>query len=195
MLQPSFSGRLLVAAPVLRDPNFDRTVVLVLEHSGEGALGIVLNRPTDADVFSALPRWESLAASPPVIFLGGPVAPTAAICIGRAQEPEPPAKRRGTSEVACGWKPLFDGLGTVDLERDPYELGAKIEKVRVFAGYAGWAPGQIDEEVDEGSWFVLDALPGDALSADPEGLWETVLRRQGGNLAQVANFPPDPSMN
>lgn len=186
MTAPGLVGRLLVAAPVMQDPNFDHTVVLVLEHGSEGALGVVLNRPTDADVFSALPRWESLAAEPTVIFVGGPVAPSAAICLARAGVIE---------READGWKPLFHGLGTVDLERDPDDLGASVEKVRVFAGYAGWGPGQIDEEIEEGAWFVLDALPADALSSEPGSLWEAVLRRQGGQLALLANFPPDPSLN
>jgi putative transcriptional regulator len=180
----SLEGRLLVAAPTMYDSNFDRTVVLVLEHSGEGALGLVLNRPSDDDVFSALPRWDSLAAEPAVIFSGGPVSPGAAICLARAEGAE-----------VEGWKPLFDGLGTVDLDLDPADLGVAIQKVRVFAGYSGWGPGQLDAEVDQGGWFVLDRLPSDALSGEPETLWEAVLRRQEGNLALVANFPPDVSVN
>ncbi|MDQ6910130.1 MAG: YqgE/AlgH family protein [Actinomycetota bacterium] len=184
-MSASLVGRLVVAAPVMQDPNFDRTVVLVLEHGQDGALGIVLNRPTEADVFEALPRWESLAAEPAVIFVGGPVAPTAAICVARA----------GAPGETNGWKPLFGGLGTVDLERDPDDLGTAVEKVRVFAGYTGWGPGQLDDEIEEGAWFVLDALPADALSAEPATLWEAVLRRQGGQLALLANFPSDPSLN
>lgn len=185
-MAPSLLGRLLVAAPVMVDPNFDHTVVLVLEHSHEGALGVVLNRPTEADVFSVLPRWESLVAEPTVIFEGGPVSPTAAICLARAGDAWTERE---------GWKPLFGGLGTVDLELAPDEVGAPVEKVRVFAGYAGWGPGQLDDEVEEGAWFVLDALPADALSAEPVTLWEAVLRRQGGPLALVATFPADPSLN
>lgn len=184
-MSASLAGRLVVAAPVMQDPNFDHAVVLILEHGQDGALGIVLNRPTEADVFEALPRWESLAAEPTVIFVGGPVAPTAAICVARA----------GAPGEEAGWKPLFGGLGTVDLERDPDDLGTAVEKVRVFAGYTGWGPGQLDDEIEEGAWFVLDALPADALSAEPATLWEAVLRRQGGQLALLANFPPDPSLN
>jgi putative transcriptional regulator len=186
-------GRLLVATPVMQDPNFDHTVILVLEHGREGSLGVVLNRPTDADVFDAVPRWESLAAEPAVIFVGGPVAPTAAICLARAGAPEHAPVWQETGDT--GWRPLFHGLGTVDLERDPEDLATPVEKVRVFAGYAGWGSGQLDDEIDEGAWFVLDALPSDALCADPTTLWEAVLRRQGGQFALVANFPPDPSLN
>jgi putative transcriptional regulator len=187
MTDASFTGRLLVAAPALRDPNFDRTVVLVLEHGVEGALGVVLNRPTGTDLYAALPRWERFAAEPSVVFEGGPVAPTAAICLGR------------TSPVAeaepDGWHPLFAGLATVDLERDPEELAAPVHDIRVFAGYAGWGADQLEGEVAAGAWYVLDALPGDALSPAPDDLWRTVLRRQRGRLAMVANFPADPVMN
>jgi putative transcriptional regulator len=192
-MSASLVGRLVVAAPVMEDPNFDHTVVLVLEHGREGALGIVLNRPTEAGVFEALPRWESLAAEPTVIFEGGPVAPTAAICLARATSVN--GEEISDPDADIGWKPLFAGLGTVDLERDPDDIGARVEKVRVFAGYAGWGAGQLDAEIEAGGWFVLDALPGDALSAEPVTLWEAVLRRQGGQLALLANFPSDPSLN
>jgi putative transcriptional regulator len=130
-----------------------------------------------------------------VIFVGGPVAPTAAICLARAGAPEYAEIADADADADLGWKPLFAGLGTVDLERDPADLGAPVDKVRVFAGYAGWGPGQLDDEIEEGAWFVLDALPADALSAEPATLWEAVLRRQGGQLALLANFPPDPSLN
>jgi putative transcriptional regulator len=185
MTDGAFAGQLLVAAPRLRDPNFDRTVVLVLEHGDEGALGLVLNRPTDTDLFAALPRWERLAAPPTVLFRGGPVAPSAAIALGEAS---------GGGAVE-GWHPLFGDLGSVDLEREPDELGVPVRQVRVFAGYSGWGPGQLEGEVEIGAWYVVDALPGDALSERPAELWAEVLRRQGGNLGLVANFPADPSLN
>jgi putative transcriptional regulator len=187
MSEGSLTGRLLVAAPTLRDPNFERTVVLVLEHGPEGALGVVLNRPTDTDLYAALPRWERFAADPSVVFEGGPVAPTAAICLGRTTVPE--------GAEPDGWHPLFAGLATIDLERDPEELAQPVHDVRVFAGYAGWGADQLEGEVAAGAWYVLDALPGDALSPDPDDLWRTVLRRQRGRLAMVANFPADPVMN
>jgi putative transcriptional regulator len=113
------------------------------------------------------------------------VAPAAAICLARS-----PA-----GEESEGWTPLFAGLGTVDLNLDPEELDAPLQEVRVFAGYAGWSPGQLEEEVEEGAWFVLDALPNDALCPVPDDLWRVVLRRQGGDLAVMANFPDDPAMN
>ena len=185
MPEASLTGRLLVAAPSLRDPNFDRTDVLVVEHAEEGVLGLVLNRPSETGLATALPRWEGLAADPSVVFVGGPVAPTAAIGLGAA-----PA-----GDEVEGWRPLFDGIGSIDLEQDPEELAVPVRDVRVFAGYAGWSPGQLEAEVEAGAWYVVDALPGDARCERPDDLWTTVLRRQGGALALVASFPPDPSMN
>lgn len=181
----SLSGRLLVAAPSLRDPNFERTVVLVVEHAEEGALGVVLNRPSDTDLAAALPRWEAVAARPSVVFVGGPVAPTAAIGLGTAS---------ALDEVE-GWRPLFGGIGSVDLEHGPDDLGIPVRDVRIFAGYAGWSPGQVEDEVQSGAWYVVDALPDDTRSPEPDDLWSAVLRRQRGPLALVANFPPDPTMN
>ena len=184
MTEASLSGRLLVAAPSLRDPNFDRTVVLVLEHADEGALGLVLNRPSETDLADALPHWAAVAADPSVVFVGGPVAPTAAIALGTAG---------ARNDEVDGWRPLFAGIGSIDLEHDPDELA--VRDVRVFAGYAGWAPGQLEGEVGAGAWYVVDALPDDTRSDRPDDLWSLVLRRQGGSLALVANFPPDPGMN
>lgn len=192
MIEGSYVGRLLVAAPSLGDPNFARTVVLVLEHGEAGALGVVVNRPSETGVVDALPRWGRLAADPPVVFVGGPVSPSAAICIGRAPG-GPDWPDLGPDDD--GWRPLFEGLCTVDLDRDPDELVVPPADVRVFAGYAGWGPTQLEGEVEAGAWYVLDALPGDALSPHPADLWSVVLRRQGGSMAMVANFPDDPAMN
>ena len=178
------TGRLLVATPALRSPEFDRTVVLMLEHGDHGALGVVLNRPSQLEVADPLPQWERFAADPPVVFVGGPVAPSAAICVARA---------RGETEIDA-WKPLFDGLGTLDLEGHPDDVPV-LDQLRVFAGYAGWGPGQLEDEIDEGAWFVVTAEPDDALSNEPDGLWRTVLKRQGGEYALVSAFPPDPTMN
>jgi putative transcriptional regulator len=185
MAVSSFKGKLLVANPLLPDPNFDRTVVLVLAHEDEGALGLVLNRPSETEVDAPLPRWERLAADPPVVFVGGPVAPGAAICLARLPE----------GNHADGWTPLVGELGTLDLEQDPDDVYLGIEAIRVFAGYAGWGPGQLEQEISVGAWFVLPADPGDPMSDDPEQLWKKVLRRQGGKLALVGALPPDPTLN
>jgi putative transcriptional regulator len=181
----SVRGRLLVATPTLYDPNFFRSVVLVLEQGDDGALGVVLNRPSDTAVAETLPAWKPVASEPDVVFVGGPVSPDAAIGVARV----------GNAEEAEGWAPLFGPLGTVDLGRDPAELPVDVQNVRVFAGYAGWSEGQLDGELEAGGWFVIDAAPDDVFTSEPEGLWASVLRRQGGRLAMFASAPPHPSMN
>jgi putative transcriptional regulator len=179
------AGRLLVATPSLRDPNFERTVVLLLDHSPDGALGVVLNRPTETAVDDPLPQWSAQVAEPAVVFVGGPVQPEAAIGLARCPDPV----------EASGWQPLFGPLGTLDLASGPADVGVVIDGLRIFAGYAGWGPGQLETEIEAGAWFVVDAAPGDALSGEPKALWHAVLRRQPGLLSTVANFPADPAVN
>ena len=178
-------GRLLVATPSLGDPNFEYAVILVLEHGEDGAVGVVLNRPTGTDLSDPLPAWSRLAAEPPVVFVGGPVSPDAAICLARSWP----------DEALDAYEPLMDSLGTLDLSVDPDEVAAGVQGVRVFVGYAGWAAGQLEGEIAAGAWWVVDASPDDALSAEPEELWRSVLRRQPGRLAMFANYPPNPSVN
>ena len=187
----SLAGRLLVATPVLSDPNFRRTVVLVVEHEEEqGTLGVVLNRPTQVPVDQVLEPWMDLATSPSVVFSGGPVAPNSALALAHVP---------GTDEPV-GWHPL-DGspavarLGLVDLDAPPGLLAPAVASLRVYAGYAGWSAGQLEAEISEGAWYVLPAEQGDAFCAEPERLWPAVLRRQGGELAYVATYPDDPSLN
>jgi len=177
-------GRLLVATPNLSDPNFFRTVVLIIEHGDDGALGVVLNRPSELEVAEPLPAWAEVAAQPPVVFVGGPVSPSSAICLARV----------GTAD-GDGWEPLVGSVGAVDLNLDPDETTPRPQEVRVFAGYAGWGPRQLEAEILSGGWFVVDAEPGDALVQVPDDLWSAVLRRQPGRLAMFAHYPPDPTMN
>lgn len=179
------TGKLLVATPVLGDPNFDRTVVLVLEHAEEGAIGLVLNRPSETEVGEPLPEWGELTASPSVIFVGGPVEQKAVIGLAR----------RGVPVADDRWRPVVGGVGIVDLGRGPDELLAAVEDLRLFAGYAGWGARQLEAEIASGAWWVVDASPDDACSRRPERLWTTVLRRQRSRLAMYANFPVDPSVN
>lgn len=179
-------GRLLVAMPALVDPNFARSVVLVLAHDADdGAIGVVLNRPSETQVAHTLPMWEPHAAHPRVVFVGGPVGLTAAIGVARGARDEP----------VPGWAPIVGRLGTFDLATDPDELASDIESLRVFSGYAGWGPGQLEEEVQEGAWLAIEGAPDDVLCADPERLWRLVLRRQGGRTAWLANRSPDPTLN
>lgn len=179
------TGRLLVATPALEDPNFERVVIFVLDHDEDGALGVVLNRASAVTVDDTLPPWVDLAAEPPVVFGGGPVEPTAVVALGRALEGVAPD----------GWSPILDRIRLVDLDADPMLAATDLEHVRLFAGYAGWAPGQLEDEIDEGAWFVVDAEPDDVFTHDPDGLWHSVLRRQPDELALLATFPADPSLN
>lgn len=183
------AGQLVVATPSLTDPSFARTVVLLLQAApDDGAVGVVLNRPTGTAVEQVLPAWSPLAAEPGVVFTGGPVQPTAAICLGR--------RRPERLEVpVC--RPLegLAAVGTVDLDGAAQDAARAVDRVRVFAGYAGWSAGQLEGELAEGAWWVLDALPADAFAPDPGQLWRQVLLRQGPPLAFAASYPADPTLN
>jgi putative transcriptional regulator len=185
------AGRLLVATPLLGDPNFRRTVVLIVDdEAGEGTLGVVLNRPTKIPVGQVLQPWTDLVTDPSVVFKGGPVAPNSALAIAAVP---------GTDEPV-GWRaldgtPALARLGLVDLDAPPGLLADAVEGFRVYAGYSGWGPGQLQDEIDEGAWYVLRAEPGDVFIDDPERLWRTVLRRQGGDMAFLATYPDDPALN
>ena len=184
-IQP-LTGRLLVAQPTLADPNFEHTVVLVLEHTDDGAIGVVLNRPSEFDVNGTLPNWSRLATHPAVVFVGGPVVEEGtAICLARARAGAP----------GHVFKPVLPGVGTLDVHQLPESVGDAIEEVRLFAGYAGWAGGQLEDEISAGGWFVVDARPLDGFTSDPGGLWRAVLGRQRGQLAWFANFPGDIDSN
>jgi putative transcriptional regulator len=190
----TLTGRLLVATPALGDSNFERSVVLVLDHDEEGALGIVINRPTPVDVAEVLPVWQPLATEPGVLFQGGPVALDSAL--GLALVPG-----EGEDEP-LGWRRVVGRLGLVDLDVPPEVLAAEVTRLRIFAGYAGWGAGQLEDELAEGAWYVVDARfgagvddAGDPFSEAPEDLWREVLRRQGGDLAMVSTYLDDPSLN
>ena len=185
------AGQLVVATPSLLDPNFARTVVLLLQADEEdGALGLVLNRPSGTDVAEVLPDWAPLAGEPQVVFTGGPVQPNAAICLGHGRPGGATPASYAVLEGVPG-----TSLGTVDLDAEPQELVPAVSEVRLFAGYAGWSAGQLEAEVEEGAWWVLDALPGDVFSVAPEQLWATVLKRQGPPIAFAASYPEDPTLN
>ena len=185
------AGQLVVATPALGDPSFARAVVLLLQADEEdGALGLVLNRPTGTGVVEVLPDWAPLAGEPAVVFTGGPVQPAAAVCLGAGRLGGPPSGAFAVLEGVPG-----TSLGTVDLDASPDEVARTVDRIRLYAGYAGWSAGQLEAEVEEGAWFVLDALPGDAFSARPEELWGQVLRRQGPPIAFAASYPADPTLN
>jgi putative transcriptional regulator len=178
----SLRGQLLIAGPGLVDPNFWRAVVLVGEHSEEGALGVVLNRSSDTPVEEAVPELAMLAQDMGAVHVGGPVQPSAVVVLADFAEPE---ESRSL---------VLDSVGFLPSEVEPDSLG-ELRRARVYVGYAGWGPGQLDGELEEGSWIVEPALPDDVFTTDPEGLWSTVLRRKGGPFSVLATMPPDPSQN
>lgn len=188
--QPSspayLSGRLLVAAPHLDDPNFERSVVLVLHHNGEGAQGVVINHPLGEPVDAVLPGWQAVATAPQQLFQGGPVRTDSAIGIVTVP---------GEDSEPLGIRRLFRGIGVVDLDAPPVLVAPEVAGLRIFAGYAGWGANQLEREIRRGDWFVVEAESRDAFSDDPDRLWENVLRRQRGPLAFVAWYPEDPSLN
>lgn len=191
MEEQSLCGRLLAATPHLGDPNFRRTVVLIVEDDkDEGTLGVVLNRPTEIPLDQVLEPWTQLASGPQVVFRGGPISPNSALALALAHGSDEPV----------GWRSL-DGssvmsrIGLVDLGAPPELLVGGITSMRVFAGYAGWGVGQLRDEISEGAWYVLPGEPADAFAPEPERLWQKVLRRQGGELALIATFPEDPMWN
>lgn len=174
-------GRLLVAAPSLVDPNFHLAVVLMLDHTEEGAVGVMLNRPSDIPLASALPQWQPLATEPDAVFLGGPVQRDAIVALGRT----PLASD-------CPLLRVLAGTAVVDLQIDPDQQPADLHAVRLFAGYAGWGAGQLETEIDAGGWFVVDGDSDDVFTDDPAGLWERVMTRQGGMFRTI---PLDPTLN
>jgi putative transcriptional regulator len=178
----SLKGQLLIAGPSLLDPNFRRAVVLVGEHTDEGALGVVLNRASEATVEDAVPELAALIDDEALVHVGGPVQPSAIVVVADFADPE----QAGAL--------ILDSVGFLPAEVDPDAIG-ELHRVRVFAGYAGWGPGQLDEELDEGSWIVAPALAEDVFTGDPEELWSDVLRRKGGPFQVLALMPPDPSAN
>ena len=173
-------GSLVVATPALGDPNFAHTVVFLLDAGETGALGVILNRPSDVEVADTLPAWEPLAARPRVMFVGGPVQPEAVVALCPAGDESEAIQLVGA------------GIGIVDLRADPLALIGQARGLRLFAGYAGWGGGQLDDEIDSGGWFVVPPTPEDVFAPDPDQLWVRVLERQGGVFTTVSQ---DPSLN
>jgi putative transcriptional regulator len=178
----SLQGQLLVASPGLFDPNFRRTVVLVTEHTEDGAAGLVLNRPTDSEVAEIVPALESLVDDGEPVFMGGPVQPNGVLVLGEFLDPDDAAV------------PLFGSLGFPSLD-EPDEVVPLTTRRRIFAGYAGWGSGQLEDELAREDWILEEAQPDDAFTEAPGELWADVLRRKGGIYELVARMPEDPSVN
>jgi putative transcriptional regulator len=180
------AGMLLLSSPALVDPNFVNTVILLLDADEDGALGVVLNRPSPVPVVAVLADWSERVAEPEVLFQGGPVSPEGALAV---------ALLRDRHAVPEGVRPVTDRLGIVDLDAPVESFDGTVEGVRIFAGYAGWGAGQLDDEIERGDWYVVPALPPDPFGADQSDLWRVVMRRQPGELAWHLNRPVDPDLN
>lgn len=179
-------GMLLLATPDLLDPNFADTVVLMLDVDESGALGVVLNRPSAVAVADVLGTWGGAATQPDVLFQGGPVGKDSALAV---------ALLRDAGEEPLGFKAVYGALGLIDLDTPVELLADQLAGLRIFAGYAGWGPGQLDGEIEEGSWYVADGRAADAFLADTASLWRDVMRRQPGELAWHSTRPADPDLN
>lgn len=178
----SLRGHLLIASPALLDPNFRRAVVLVTEHTEEGAAGLVLNRPSLVEVAAAVPQLETVVDDDEQVWEGGPVEPEAVLVLGEFLDP---------GEAAV---PLFESLGFPSLD-EPDEIVSATTRRRVFAGYAGWGAGQLEEELANEDWILEQAFADDAFTDQPNELWRDVLSRKGGIYELVARMPEDPSLN
>ncbi len=183
---PLAPGTLLVAGVELRDGVFDSTVVLLLDVDATGALGVVLNEFSPLVLDTVLPGWGPYTSWPHHLYDGGPVSQEGAICLAAPTHPveEPP-----------GWRPLFDRIGLLHLDTPLELVEGAYRDLRIFAGYAGWAPGQLQAEVAQGAWFPVAARPGDVFDPDPLTLWRRVLARQGGELGWLATWTPTPELN
>jgi putative transcriptional regulator len=177
----SLQGKLLVSSPALVDPNFRKTVVLIAHHDDEGAMGLVLSRPSDVPAVDAVPLLQGLPGAEGPVFVGGPVQPEAFMVLAEFDDVE---------EAAA---PIMDGLGFMPADAEPDEL--TIRRLRLFAGYSGWGEGQLESELAEGSWIVVDAVAEDAFADDPDELWRSVLHRKGGPFSLMENMPFDPTLN
>lgn len=179
-------GHLLVATAELGDPNFSRTVVLMVDVDADGAVGVVLNRPTGVHVTDVLGHWAGGVADPPVLFEGGPVSPEAALAVGLL---------RDEGDVPVGFQPVHGRLGLLDLDTPPALVEGSLSGLRIFAGYSGWGADQLAGEIAEGSWHVVAAHREDVFRASVDTLWNDVLRRQPGELAWQSTRPADPRDN
>jgi putative transcriptional regulator len=181
-MEDSLRGKLLIASPSLVDPNFARSVVLITEHNDDGAMGVVLNRPSETAVEEVAPELGGLVSAEPV-FIGGPVQPQALVVLAEFNDTD-----------AAAWIVVAD-VGFLSAEADHASLEDTIRRGRVYAGYSGWGAGQLEGEMAEDAWIVEPPLPAELFPDDPAGLWQDVLARKGGQFALIARMPDDPSLN
>jgi putative transcriptional regulator len=182
-MEESLCGQLLLASPALLDPNFRRAVVLIGVHSSEGAMGVVLNRPSETTVSEAVPQLEQTVKEQEPVYVGGPVQPSSIVFLAEFLDPTPAGLL------------VLGRIGFPAPDAGIEELTEATARRRVFAGYAGWGVGQLDAEVDQGDWIPHSAVPDDVFTEAPEELWSDVLTRMGGSYALIARMPSDPSVN
>ncbi|MGZ4447768.1 MAG: YqgE/AlgH family protein [Nocardioides sp.] len=186
------AGMLLVATPALLDPHFADTVVLLLDVDDDGALGVVLNRPSAVPVAEVLEAWGDVVAEPEVLFHGGPVSTEGALAVALLRsDDDVPVGFRAVEAAAEG----AGRLGLVDLDTPVELVDGSLQGMRIFAGYAGWGAAQLAGEIEEGSWYVVPAQAPDVFRLDPTDLWRDVLRRQPGELAWNSTRPADADLN
>ena len=189
-MAPWVTGNLLVASPSLGHASFRRTVVAILEHDDDGALGVVLNRASDVPVAQVLPDWADRSAEPGTLFFGGPVGTDGVLGLVVGSVRVAPSGVARLVEPSPGARPLAT---LVDLDQpETVPCGASA---RLFAGYAGWAAGQLEAELAAEAWFVVPALESDLVAPRWDVLWRVVLARQQFPLNLLAGFPDDPSLN
>ena len=181
VLRRRLSGQLLVAGPGLEDPNFRRTVVLILEHADEGALGVVLDRPSQTPVGEILEDWVDAVSPPGLIHIGGPVSSGAVVAVARSL----------SEDQVPGMSTVTGRVGVIDLHQGPEDYLGRLDALRLFAGFASWGEGQIEGELEEEAWWVFDAEPDDPFGPEPAHLWRTVVGRQGGTYRRLASLLPD----
>jgi putative transcriptional regulator len=178
--------RLLVASPSLTDPEFFRTVVFLVEHDDSGTVGVVVNRPSRTPVGHILPDWDEVMSEPGVVFNGGPVQRDGALGLGQLS---------GSADVGNGMRAVSGGLALVDLDASAREVAGRAQNLRVFAGHSGWSAGQLEAEIADGGWYVVQGSLDDVFSARPGTLWRAVLRRQPQPLSLLSTYPIDVGLN
>jgi len=183
MTERSLAGQLLLAAPTLSDPNFARTVVLIGMHNEDGAMGVVLNRPSSVTVGEAVPQLEDMLGTAERLYVGGPVQPNSVVFLAEFLEPE------------LAGMLVLGRIGFPAADADIDQLAQATARRRLFAGHAGWGQGQLDAEFAGGDWIAHPAQPEDVFTEGPEDLWGGVLARKGGSYALLARMPLDPSVN
>ena len=178
----SLRGKLLVAGPTLLEPTFHRTVILVCEHDPDGAMGLVLNRPSPIPADQAIPELHEALGEDESLWVGGPVQTTSVVVLAEFAE-------RDHAMLVSG------DVGLVVPDAELTEVPGRVRRARAFLGYAGWGPGQLDAELDRDDWIVAEFTPQDAFTEEPDNLWARVLGRKGGPYALLSTMPPDPTLN